>query len=153
MPNCDPRDVRHHLFAGLRRKGASGSTDPLTGPEASRDDPPVLPGRTPTRLRPHDLRGRNLRFALLTLLWQAGRPCSIGELHQQLQRLGLSVGGGDPAKTLGDVLRYELRKGRVARVSRGHYTALPRPDTTTRRHRDRLRDLVAEAERRRPEVA
>lgn len=108
------------------------------------------PGRrSHSNLHPDDLRGKNLRYALLTLLWRAGRPCSIGELHQQLGRLGLVVGGRDPAKTLSDVLRYERQKGRVARVARGRYTALPRPDTTTRRHRDRLRDLIAEADRRR----
>ncbi len=96
-------------------------------------------------LRPHDLRGKNLRYSLLTLLWRHG-PATIAELRGRLESLGLVVGGRDPNKTIGDVLCWELEKGRVRRLSRGRYAALPRPDTTTRRHRDRLRDLVAEAQ-------
>ncbi len=96
-------------------------------------------------LKPHDLRGKNLRYSLLTLLWRHG-PATIGELRSQLESLGLRVGGRDPNKTIGDVLRWEVSKGRVRRLSRARYEALPRPDTTTRRHRDRLRDLVDEAQ-------
>ena len=95
-------------------------------------------------LRPHDLRGKNLRYSLLTLLWYHG-PATIAELRARLESLGLVVGGRDPNKTIGDVLRDEVTTGRVQRVSRGCYAALQRPDTTTRRHRDRLRDLVDEA--------
>ncbi len=95
-------------------------------------------------LRPHDLRGKNLRYSLLTLLWQHG-PATIPELRGRLESLGLVIGGRDPNKTIGDVLRWEFKKGRVIRLERGRYAALPRPDTTTRRHRDRLRDLVDEA--------
>ena len=98
-------------------------------------------------LRPHDLRGKNLRYSLLTLLWRHG-PATIAELRARLESLGLVVGGRDPNKTISDVLCWELKKGRVRRLSRGRYAALRRPDTTTRRHRDRLRDLVAEAEAR-----
>ncbi len=100
------------------------------------------------QLRPHHLRRSDLRFSLLTLLHQAGRPCAIAELHEQLTRRGLVVAGADPAKTIADVLRLEVAKGRAARVRRGWYRALPRPDTTTRRHRDRLIDLEAAARRR-----
>ncbi len=97
-------------------------------------------------LRPHDLRGADLRFSLLTILHRARRPCSIAELHDHLLELGLVVGGADPAKTISDVLRHETHKGRVRRVRRGWYEeGRARPDTTTRRHRDRLRDLVAKA--------
>ena len=99
-------------------------------------------------LEPHDLRGKNLRFALLTVLAEQG-PGSITELRQRLERLGLVVGGANPAKTIGDVLRYECIKGRVSREGRGRYRAGFRPETTRRRHRDRLRDLVREGDRRR----
>jgi hypothetical protein len=103
-------------------------------------------------LRPHDLRGADLRFSLLTLLHRARRPCSIPELHGDLLELGLVVGGADPAKTISDVLRHETRKGRVRRVRRGWYEeGRPRPDTTVRRHRDRLGDLVAKAAEQRHE--
>ncbi len=95
-------------------------------------------------LRPDDLRGSNLRYCLLTLLWQHG-PATTAELRAQLEGLGLTVGGRDPNKTLGDVLRYEVTRGRVRRLGRARYMALPRPDTTTRRHRDRLHDLLREA--------
>ena len=96
------------------------------------------------QLRPDDLWGRNLRFSLLTLLWQQGRPCSISELIGALGRLGLTV-RGDPPKTVGDALRYEVELGRVRRVRRGQYQVLERPPTTVRRHRDRLRALLAVA--------
>lgn len=99
-------------------------------------------------LRPDDLRGASLRYALLTLLADLG-PSTIKELLEQLERRGLRVGGRDPAKTVADVLRYECRKGRARRVDRGRYRALTRPDTTRRRHRARLVDLMGEAERRR----
>ncbi len=99
-------------------------------------------------LEPHDLRGKNLRFALLTVLAEQG-PGSISELRCRLERLGLVVGGANPAKTIGDVLRYECIKGRVSREGRGRYRAGFRPETTRRRHRDRLRDLVREGDRRR----
>jgi len=95
------------------------------------------------RLRPHDLRGRNLRYCLLTVLADAHGPCTIAELLGRLERLGLQVGGADPHKVVSDALRYEDRLGRVRRVSRGVYESGHRPDTTERRHRDRLRDLIA----------
>ena len=98
-------------------------------------------------LHPHDLRGANLRYSLLTLLHQTGSPRSIRQLLEELTRLGITVGGDDPGKTIGDVLRYEVAKGRVIRVRRGWYRSLPRPDTTTRRHRDRLNDLAKKASR------
>jgi hypothetical protein len=101
------------------------------------------------RLQPDQLRGANLRYSLLTLLAEAGEPLTIGELRRELERRGLSVGGRDPAKTIADVLRYEHSLGRVMRVGRGRYLTVPRPDTTERRHRDRLRDLVDEGGRRR----
>lgn len=99
-------------------------------------------------LQPHDLRGANLRYALLTLLHEEGRPCDIATLHRRLEALGLVVRGPDPGKRIADVLRYECTKGRVVRVTRGRYRGLRRPDTTVRRHRDRLADLVAEGHRR-----
>ena len=98
-------------------------------------------------LRPDDLRGADLRFSLLTLLHDAGRPCNVRELLDALSRRGLVVGGTHPAKTISDVLRHEVAKGRAVRVRRGWYRALPRPDTTTRRHRYRLIDLESLAAR------
>ena len=99
-------------------------------------------------LRPDDLRGASLRYSLLTLLEELG-PCSIGELLWHLELRGLRVGGRDPSKTVADVLRYECAKGRARRVGRGRYRALRRPETTRRRHRARLLDLMEEASRRR----
>ena len=101
------------------------------------------------RLRPDDLRGANLRYCLLTLLADAGTPRSIGELLDDLARRGLRVGGADPHKTISDVLRYECGLGRARRVARGRFIDGYRPDTTVRRHRSRLHDLVGEAARRR----
>jgi len=96
-------------------------------------------------LKPHDLRGANLRYCLLTLLYQAGSPRSIAELRTALEHVGLTVGGTDPNKVISDVLRYELRLGRVQRTERGRYESRYRPNTTVRRHRARLQDLVAKA--------
>lgn len=93
------------------------------------------------RLRPDDLWGWNLRFSLLTLLWERGRPCTISELIAELERRGLSV-RGHPPKTVGDALRHEVSIGRARRVSRGCYVGLPRPATTVRRHRERMNELV-----------
>jgi hypothetical protein len=99
-------------------------------------------------LDPHRLRGSNLRYCLLALLDLAGRPCSIAELIDQLEQLGLVVHGADPRKTVSDVLRWELTKGRVVRTGFGRYEALPRPPSTARKHRERLRDIVNEGRRR-----
>ena len=96
-------------------------------------------------LWPDDLRGANLRYCLLTLLFQAECPRSIAELRAALEQLGLTVGGADPNKVIADVLRYELRLGRVRRTGRGRYESRYRPNTTVRRHRARLQDLVAKA--------
>ncbi|MHB1138486.1 MAG: hypothetical protein ACYC2O_05970 [Microthrixaceae bacterium] len=101
------------------------------------------------KLQPHNLRGRNLRYALLTLLWQAGRPCTISELIEQLESLGLVIGGPTAPKLVGDALRWETNKGRVRRTARARYESGPRPPSTARKHRDRLRDLVNEGHRRR----
>ena len=100
-------------------------------------------------LQPHDLRGRNLRYSLLTVLHDAARPMRIAELIAELQRLGLVIGGRDPHKTVGDVLRYEVGRGRIRRVERGVYRIGEiRPAPTVYRHRRRLQDLVAEGRRR-----
>ncbi len=96
-------------------------------------------------LHPEDLRGANLRYCLLTLLSESGRPHSIAELRATLEGLGLTVGGSDPNKVISDVLRYELGLGRVRRTERGRYESRFRPNTTVRRHRARLKDLVAKA--------
>ena len=74
-------------------------------------------------LQPDDLRRRNLRYCLLTLLHRAGGPRTITGLIAELERLGLRVGGTDPHKVVSDALRYEQRIGRVERVRRGTYVA------------------------------
>lgn len=100
-------------------------------------------------LQPDDLRGASLRYAVLTLLADARGPRSITELRVDLERCGLRVGGSNPNKAISDVLRYECRLGRARRVGRGRFIEGYRPETTERRHRDRLRDLIAEGVRRR----
>ncbi|CAB4734194.1 unannotated protein [freshwater metagenome] len=101
--------------------------------------------RRPLFLYPESLCGANLRYCLLTLLHQEGKPRKIAELRAALEQLGLTVGGADPNKVISDVLRYELRLGRVARTGRGQYESRYRPNTTVRRHRARLQALVAKA--------
>lgn len=97
-------------------------------------------------LLPFDLRGRNLRFAVLALLEEARRPLTLTDLHGGLAALDLHVGGRRPAETLADALRYEVRIGRAIRVARATYLiGGNRAESTRRSHRRRLRMLAAAA--------
>jgi hypothetical protein len=70
--------------------------------------------------RTSPLRGRDLRHACLVVLARS-RPLTLTELLAVLTEAGFTVAGEDPRKVLSDRLRYEERRGRVRRVSRGRY--------------------------------
>lgn len=98
------------------------------------------------------IRSWDLRFALTAALLHPPpeRPfgiCTVQELIGDLARWGL-VPADRPSKLVSDVLRSEIRKGRVERLIRGHYrvargpnggSAIPR--TTRQRIEQRATDL------------
>ncbi len=68
-----------------------------------------------------ELSGRAFRYAVtLALHHGGGRDMSTAELVQALDASGVELGRA-PAKAVSDALRWEIRKGRVARVRRGVY--------------------------------
>lgn len=66
-----------------------------------------------------DLYGRALRHAALAVLLGAASPTSVAGVLAGIERMGRRVDAPYPAKALADALRYEVRMGRVRRVSRG----------------------------------
>ena len=86
--------------------------------------------------RTFPLRGRDLRHAFLVVLARS-RPLTITELLAVLTDAGFSVAGEDPHKVLSDRLRYEQKRGRIRRVSRGRYAIGKVAPTTAWRMRMR----------------
>ncbi len=82
---------------------------------------PVTTGR--------DLRGRPLRYLLITLLAEAGVPLGINDLVSGCEADGV-VFSGRASKSVSDALRWELRSGRVVRVRRGVYRLGEMPRST-----------------------
>jgi hypothetical protein len=69
----------------------------------------------------------SMRRAIVGTLLRAGRPMSITELNAAVL---VSRSAADTAqlltpKLISDVLRYQIRLGRVRRVRRGVYEAIP----------------------------
>lgn len=84
--------------------------------------PPTTPPATPDHVRSVDL-----RRAVLGHLLRAGGPVLLHELVEQLAA-DFPDGIGDnrlTPKRIADVLRYQVRLGRVRRVGRGVYEAVP----------------------------
>ena len=83
-----------------------------------------------------ELRGRPLRYLLVRLLAEAGRPLTVGELVGACRAEGVQF-RGRPSKLVSDAIRWEVRRGRVRRVARGRYALDHVPDSTMRwiRHR------------------
>jgi hypothetical protein len=74
--------------------------------------------------------GRAVRQAALAILLDNRSPTSISSILWRLSTRGVEVVGPQPHKQLADALRREVAKGRVVRVRRGVYLALPVPKTT-----------------------
>lgn len=63
----------------------------------------------------------------------------LAELRQRIEAAGFTVAGRDPNELLADVLRWEVTKGRLRRVSRGRYAIGHLPEATASRVRHRWR--------------
>ena len=68
------------------------------------------------------LRGIELRYAL-TVYMQVHGPASVPTLLDALDHWGFGV-VGRPSKAVSDALRWEMGRGRVARIRRGRYKAV-----------------------------
>lgn len=68
------------------------------------------------------LRGIELRYAL-TVCMQLHGPASVPTLLDVLDHWGFGV-AGRPSKAVSDALRWEMGRGRVARIGRGRYRAV-----------------------------
>jgi hypothetical protein len=81
----------------------------------------------------HDERvaGRELRYRVTLLLLEARRPLTVRELLAALDRAGHDV-AGRPSKTVSDILRSEIRRGRVERTARSTYAVRRIPPSTVR---------------------
>lgn len=75
------------------------------------------------------VRGRDLRYILTTLLREAGRPLRVAELVVLCEGEGI-VFTGRPSKVISDALRWEIGWRRVARLSRGVYRYMAAPRST-----------------------
>lgn len=94
--------------------------------------------RTDDQLRERDhlprLWGRALRFILVNEMMAAGGPVTVAELVRFIDHAGLPV-EGRASKVISDALRWEVRRGRVVRLSRGVYQYRSAPRSTARRIR------------------
>jgi hypothetical protein len=68
-----------------------------------------------------------LRHAVIGTLLRAVRPLSIGEITARVldRRPVDTVVGPLSPKRMSDMLRFQVRQGRVRRVARGRYAAVP----------------------------
>ncbi|MEM8905052.1 MAG: hypothetical protein AAGF02_15220 [Actinomycetota bacterium] len=86
------------------------------------------------------LRGLELRYALVLVLVDAGRPISVAELARALERRGFRI-AGRPGKVISDALRWEVRRGRVDRVGLDRYRRGRLARSTLHRMRHRIAGL------------
>lgn len=85
--------------------------------------------------------GRHIREAVLGVLLKDGYAMSAGQILDQLYRRRVRLGDvADPRKAVSDVLRYQLRIGRVRRVGYGRYVVWDIPRSTSYRMMRRLED-------------
>lgn len=80
-----------------------------------------------------------VRYAVVGTLLRAGRPMTIGELIAALRAAGPvdEVLGPLTPKRMSDALRAQAAQGRVRRVRRGVYEAVPSAMSRTTRWRYR----------------
>jgi hypothetical protein len=69
---------------------------------------------------PGELRGINLRSWLVLELADSPGSVSVAELVDRVDASGMTV-AGRTSKVISDALRWEVRRGRVARLERGRY--------------------------------
>jgi hypothetical protein len=78
--------------------------------------------------------GRSLRFVVVNELMRAGGPVTVAELVEVVAEAGFTL-RGRASKVISDGLRWEVRRGRVARLARGVYRYRRAPRSTARRIR------------------
>ncbi len=87
------------------------------------------------------LRGRPLRYVLVHLLHDAfgatGGGLTVAELVEGCEEVGVAF-DGRASKLVSDALRWEVRRGRVVRVSRGRYVFGAAPRSTLWRIKKRV---------------
>lgn len=99
-PRIDPKDIIH----GFRRTRRGGP-------------PPIPPAATNSL----PLHGKSLRSTVLAMLLRNERPMTLVEMHRELHLGGYVIASREPVKRLGNVLAYEVGKGRARRVDRATY--------------------------------
>jgi hypothetical protein len=76
-----------------------------------------------------ELRGIELRYALVVLLLDRGQPTDVKAMVAALEAGGRRL-AGRPGKAVSDALRWEVRRGRVVRLGRGRYAPGRMPRST-----------------------
>ena len=94
-----------------------------------------------TASEPHELAGRTLRYVLTLALVDAGREMTVQELADHLCAQGVRT-PGRTSKVISDGLRWEAARGRVRRVGRGRYVAMPVPRQTLAWMRTRVETVL-----------
>lgn len=101
-----------------------------------------MPMSSPAADVPDDLvevRGTELRYLLVVVLSDAGAPLSLAEIGRRVTLRGFAV-SGRPGKAISDALRWEVRRGRARRLTRGTYGPGKVAKQTRWRMRQRLRE-------------
>jgi hypothetical protein len=99
-PQIDTKDIVH----GFRRTRRGG--------------PPPIP---PAARNSLPLHGKHLRSGVLAILLRHERPMTLVDIHRELHLSGYVMASREPVKRLGNVLAYEVVKGRARRVDRATY--------------------------------
>jgi len=93
---------------------------------------------------PREIRGRQLRYLLTTILREAQQPLTVAELVERCEYQGV-VFTTRPSKLISDALRWEIGWRRVRRVSRGVYCYARAPRSTRywiRSQADEIREYL-----------
>lgn len=68
-----------------------------------------------------DVRGRPLRYLLITMLADVGDDVSVAQLVEWCAARGVTFTGRRGSKVVSDALRWEIAHGHVQRIGRGVY--------------------------------
>lgn len=89
---------------------------------------------------PCEIRGRQLRYLLTSILREADQPLTVAELVERCEDQGV-VFTTRPSKLISDALRWEIGRRRVRRVSRGVYCYAGAPRSTRYWIRSQVREI------------
>jgi hypothetical protein len=109
---------------------------------------PTGPAGSAASIAGRALRGRALRFLLVDELMNRAEM-TVAEMAATVAAQGYRL-PGRASKTISDALRWEVRRGRVARLGRGRYRYATAPASTARRIRifaNRCRAWIADLTR------